>query len=44
MSAAGVAYAERFREERIAADLLRVYGEARAGAVTGERALASGQR
>jgi glycosyltransferase involved in cell wall biosynthesis len=32
MRAAGLAHAERFRDERIAADLLRVYGEALSGA------------
>ncbi len=34
MRAAGLAYSERFRDEQIAADLLRVYAEARAGVVS----------
>jgi len=41
MSAAGLQHSERFRDERIAADLLEVYAEARAGlprAAVGKRA------
>jgi glycosyltransferase involved in cell wall biosynthesis len=41
MAAAGQSYAERFRDERIAADLLRVYAEARTGAAP-DVAVASG--
>ncbi len=43
MRAAGLSYAERFQDERIAAGLLQVYAEARHGAVASEvGAMASG--
>jgi glycosyltransferase involved in cell wall biosynthesis len=45
MRAAGLSYAERFQDARIAADLLRVYAEARTGAAPAEvGAVASGAR
>ncbi len=42
MRAAGLAHAERFRDERIAADLLRVYAEALTGVAPPDVAVASG--
>jgi glycosyltransferase involved in cell wall biosynthesis len=36
MRSAGLAYSDRFRDERIAADLLRVYAEARTGVAPSE--------